>query len=267
MHSQLFLLFYQLISCEKKKKNENQFYFIRFISGLKRRRELSRSNSTSDLHRLSSPKIKRRRTSDFVVGTLDYADSDSATPFGFVKQPYCGEPELSDLTSFKNFWRSLDENMNSKSKPDELETIVEAGPILEEMPELQAIPPNMELLDNDVDVHEVEVDGTMDEFETSVIKVDSSDESQTTIEILAASPHDVLSQQLDTKTEGAEEQIYVEDQVPMHFEYELEVVDEPVDVPRESLDETDKSSSTEIKHVSGILITDQLGLLFMSMRC
>lgn len=165
---------------------------------------------------------------------------------------------MSDLSSFKTFWRTMDENIKSKSKPDHLMPIAEDEvPLPEDMPELTAIPQNMELLDNDVDVHEVEVDGTLDEFENSVIKVDSSDESQTTIEILAASPSDLLVQEMiEEKVESEEHQILGEDEVPMHFEYELEVVEEPL----EGFEEIDKSSSTEIKHVSGILISEQLGL-------
>lgn len=295
-------------------------FCCRFISGLKKRRELSRSNSTSDL---SPPKIKRRRTSDYTIGTLDYSDSDSSTRFDFAKKKYEEEAELQKLTrrsslnlasevrafsAAKTCWKSLDENMNSKSKIDfeneeKLNNHVAAdSQKLETIPEISnsyssefghdernksaneksgesslneiRVPLEMEeddseILDKDVDVHEEEIDGTMDDFETnesSVIKLDSSDESQTTIEILPASPEQELDVEQHKKDIEEEEQIYSEDAVPMHFEYELEVGASPVDpleVPLPGSEvETDKSSSSvESKQIPGILIHEQLGIL------
>ncbi|XP_008204193.1 uncharacterized protein LOC100678946 isoform X2 [Nasonia vitripennis] len=300
------------------KPESNEMQWKRFISGLKKRRELSRSNSTSDL---SPPKIKRRRTSDYTIGTLDYSDSDSSTRFDFAKNKY-EEVEQQKLTrrsslnlasevrafsAAKTCWKSLDENMNSKSKMDfenderlntnvavdnkKLETIPEASnsyssefshdannksanekseesSLNEIHVPLEMEEDDSEILDKDVDVHEEEIDGTMDDFETnesSVIKLDSSDESQTTIEILPASPEQELDVEQHKKDIEEEEQIYSEDAMPMHFEYELEVGASPVDpleVPLPGSEvETDKSSSSiESKQIPGILIHEQLAI-------
>lgn len=131
--------------------------------------------------------------------------------------------------------------------PTRLETIMEASHSYSS----EYIP--SELLDGTVDVHEEEVD-----FESSVIKVESSDESETTIEILPASPD--LSFEKDVV---GEEQVYSEDAVPMQFEYEVEIgqgTPDPMDVPLPSSENgTDKSSSIEGKQIPGILITEQLG--------
>lgn len=260
------------------------------------------------------------------MGTLDYSDSDSSTRFDFAKNKYEEEVEpqkvtrrsslnlASEVRAFsaaRTCWKSLDENMNSKSKMDfenndrlnsdvavgnnKLETIPEASnsyssefhdanihksanekseesSLNEIHVPLEMDEDDSEILDKDVDVHEEEIDGTMDDFETnesSVIKLDSSDESQTTIEILPASPEQELDVEQHKKDIEEEEQIYSEDAVPMHFEYELEVGASPVDplaVPLPSSEaETEKtSSSIESKQIPGILIHEQLGMfLFM----
>jgi hypothetical protein len=289
---------------------------------LKKRRELSRSNSTSDLNRLSPPKIKRRRTSDYTIGTFDYSNSDSSTRFDFTKKKSENKTEMlkftrraslnlgSDIHSFstvKTYWKSLDENMNSKSKMDfekedkfciddrsklfinnkKMETIIEThNSYSSEFIDLKdksneksqsnsdSMPvsgENNELLDKDVDVREEEIDGTLDDFETnesSIIKVESSDESQTTIEILPASPD--LSQEIDTHQEKErieEERIYSDDAVPMHFDYELEVGNgavDPLEVPIPSTEtETNKRlSSTESKQTPDTSIQMQLGKFY-----
>ena len=213
--------------------------------------------------------------------------------------------EVHSFSTSKTYWKSLDENMNSKSKMDfesndgdenneptsansemKLETIIEASDSFsseflalqdkettdEKSSEPRSLPmlaDDSDLLDKDVDVHEEEVDGTMDEFETnesSIIKVDSSDESQTTIELMPASPD--LSGELDVevqKEDIEEEQIYTEDAVPMHFECELEVGEsavDPLEVPLPGLEtEVDRSgsSSCENNQIPGILINEQLG--------
>ncbi|XP_058808378.1 uncharacterized protein LOC131673984 [Phymastichus coffea] len=231
---------------EKKTTNPNELQWRRFISGLKKRRELSRSNSTPDLHQLS-PKIKRRRTSDYCLDSnIEYSDSDSGTRFAFKKTKFNTEARKLPTTDV------FDENMNSRSKmdleeiPPRLETIMEASNSYSS----EYVP--TELLDRDVDVHEEEVD-----FECSVIKVDSSDESETTIEILPASPN--LSFEKDVVDE---EQIYSEDAVPMQVEYEVEIGEQtpdPVNLPLPSSEIcTDKSSSGEVKQIPGIMITEQL---------
>lgn len=197
----------------------------------------------------------------------------------------------------KTYWKSLDENMNSKSKLDfesssnevdsstpkpfpELGTIVEVSDSSEFYKDTTTSKsescyamahPADELLDKDVDVHEEEIDGTMDnDFgtnESSVIKVESSDESQTTIEIAAASPVD-LSHELEVARQKEAldgEQVYNEDAVPMHFEYEMEVGDsgvDPLDVPTPATSEagTDKTTSSgDNKAVGGVLVQEQIG--------
>ncbi|XP_043287568.1 uncharacterized protein [Venturia canescens] len=72
-----------------------------------------------------------------------------------------------------------------------------------------------------------------------VIKIDSSDESQTTIEILPASPGNIQSE-LEQKNQffmanGSMGKLYSEDAIPTQFELELEIVDnssvDSLDVP------------------------------------
>ncbi|KAJ8687175.1 hypothetical protein QAD02_022969 [Eretmocerus hayati] len=333
------------------KLESNELQWKSFIRGLKRRRELSRSSSTSDLSRLSSPKLKRRRISDY---TLDYQDSDSGTRLTFPAPsnsnddgaedeiaPSTTNPidsdqdQLNTFASAKAYWRSLDENMNSRGKdgyedssalPDEdadrpdsgeppfsspkslpepstldlTTTNIEDKPQEETQDEAQADDVSQDkeveevkdvqeeseessrielllLLDKDVDVHEEEIDGTLDSAcgTTSVIKLDTSDESQTTIDILPVSPKQAEQQppsqvespavqQEQTSNSGDGEQVVIltEDALPMHFEYELEVGesqdDDSLMVPM-PVDEVDGSSGSDgHKQVHGILISEEL---------
>lgn len=58
----------------------------------------------------------------------------------------------------------------------------------------------------------------------SVIKIESSDDSQTTIEILPASPLDDHNE-LENHIDGDNEQLYPADAIPTQFELELEITD------------------------------------------
>lgn len=87
------------------------------------------------------------------------------------------------------------------------------------------------------------------EHHNDVIKIDSSDESQTTIEILPASPDNTRSE-LEAKNQfftahGNMGKLYAEDAIPTQFELELEIVDNSsidsleVPIPSCSLDVQD----------------------------
>lgn len=88
----------------------------------------------------------------------------------------------------------------------------------------------------------------LNEESCSVIKLDSSDESQTTIEFLPASPQ-ADQQQTCSMIDGRSERLYFEDAIPTQFELELELVDssavDPLDVPMPSVEE-----STVVSHYS-----------------
>lgn len=87
----------------------------------------------------------------------------------------------------------------------------------------------------------------------SVIKIESSDESQSTIEILPASPDgadDLESHMID---DGDSEQLYSADAIPTQFELELEITDtDLLDVPMPKLnpitDYSSRRASTEESH-------------------
>ncbi|KAL0127015.1 hypothetical protein PUN28_005390 [Cardiocondyla obscurior] len=70
---------------------------------------------------------------------------------------------------------------------------------------------------------------------SAVIKVESSDDSQSTIEILPASPHE-----LERLEDGDTEELYSADAIPTQFELELEITDNSnidfLDVPMPKLD-------------------------------
>ncbi|XP_015597462.1 uncharacterized protein LOC107268829 [Cephus cinctus] len=100
----------------------------------------------------------------------------------------------------------------------------------------------------------------------SIIKVESSDESQTTIDILPASPDITPGEvEIHTSLENEEnERLYSEDAIPTQFELELEIADnnvsDPLDVPiPDSQDLTDhrfteclnNGKQTKIRRQSG----------------
>ncbi|EGI69523.1 hypothetical protein G5I_01813 [Acromyrmex echinatior] len=80
---------------------------------------------------------------------------------------------------------------------------------------------DMDLLNDSVSIS--------DNFEmnnSTVIKVESSDESQSTIEILPASPDDNRSElERNIMEDGDNDQLYSEDAIPTQFELELEIAD------------------------------------------
>lgn len=68
----------------------------------------------------------------------------------------------------------------------------------------------------------------LDNFEidnNSVIKIESSDESQSTIEILPVSPNDTSELENHMIEDGDSEQLYSADAIPTQFELELEITD------------------------------------------
>ncbi|XP_011869836.1 PREDICTED: uncharacterized protein LOC105563123 [Vollenhovia emeryi] len=84
-------------------------------------------------------------------------------------------------------------------------------------------------LQDDIDLLKDDSASMLDNFEidnSTVIKVESSDESQSTIEILPASP-DVNHSELERHMveDGDTEQLYTADAIPTQFELELEITD------------------------------------------
>lgn len=83
-------------------------------------------------------------------------------------------------------------------------------------------------LQDDIDLLKDDSANMLDNFEvgnSTVIKVESSDESQSTIEILPASPdgnHSELERHIE---DGDSEQLYSADAIPTQFELELEITD------------------------------------------
>ncbi|CAB0035769.1 unnamed protein product [Trichogramma brassicae] len=297
----------------------------RFLSGLKEQREqLSRSSSTSDLDRFAPPPLttmstKNRRASEQTTTTSTWSESMMLDGSNTVEKTTTTDRKQDE----SSYWKSLDENMNSRLdnggsaagdfKP--LSTIVElaAGeaslnsccqqqPQQQQEQEIKLDYPMIDdsekfIVDKNLDVHEVEVDGTTmdDELTTSntnsdecndrsIIKVESSDDSQTTIEIMPASPVDMeAAAKLEEDDDGGSSE------APVHYQLELEIDQQQekeeegdscetttmMQVPlncvvvkahrekRDCNDDDDASSSTEShQEITGILIDeDQLGKL------
>lgn len=84
-------------------------------------------------------------------------------------------------------------------------------------------------LQDDIDLLKDDSANMLDNFEvgnSTVIKVESSDESQSTIEILPASPDDNHSElERHMVEDGDSEQLYSADAIPTQFELELEITD------------------------------------------
>ncbi|XP_018309679.1 uncharacterized protein [Mycetomoellerius zeteki] len=83
---------------------------------------------------------------------------------------------------------------------------------------------------NDIDMdllnESVSISDNFEINNSTVIKVESSDESQSTIEILPASPDDNRSElERNMMEDGDNDQLYSEDAIPTQFELELEIED------------------------------------------
>ena len=233
-----------------------------------------RSNSTSDLDRLTPSTAKCRRKSDQSFNRLNCIDSsDSCSRLDCIEEKNQNNSDVNlSVPPRPIYWKTVDENMNSKIdyesnefKP--LSAIIEASESFGETEYIQIsldgsamlIDDSEQLLDKDVDVHEEEIDGTVDDVETSVIKVESSDESQTTIEILPVSPVDMSSVDLTNQSDN-----YNESKVPVHFQLELKVGtngENQINLPLTCVvtDSGKKGDFKENKEIRGILIDDQFG--------
>lgn len=83
-------------------------------------------------------------------------------------------------------------------------------------------------LQDDIGSPKDDPESVLDNFEmdnSSVIKIESSDESQSTIEILPASPNDTSELENHMIEDGDSEQLYSADAIPTQFELELEITD------------------------------------------
>lgn len=98
--------------------------------------------------------------------------------------------------------------------------------------------------DMDDDTESLKDEAILDNIKRSksVINVESSDESQTTIEILPASPNDSSRSELENNIteDGDSEQLYPADAIPTQFELELEITDNSnidlLDIPMPKLE-------------------------------
>lgn len=100
--------------------------------------------------------------------------------------------------------------------------------------------------------------------DSSVIKVDSSDESQTTIEILPASPYFSQNEiEIHKSLDDCEnDRLYSEDAIPTQFELELEIVDNNVidslDVPMPDVNESNDYVADYVDCRKHVKIDDRL---------
>ncbi|KMQ96553.1 hypothetical protein RF55_3150 [Lasius niger] len=89
--------------------------------------------------------------------------------------------------------------------------------------------------------------GNFEMDNNSVIKIESSDESQSTIEILPASPDGTGELESHMIEDGDSEQLYSADAIPTQFELELEITDtDLLDVPMPKLDPVTDYSSRRV---------------------
>lgn len=89
--------------------------------------------------------------------------------------------------------------------------------------------------------------GNFEMDNNSVIKIESSDESQSTIEILPASPNGTGELESHMIEDGDSEQLYSADAIPTQFELELEITDtDLLDVPMPKLDPVTDYSSRRV---------------------
>ncbi|XP_012217089.2 titin homolog [Linepithema humile] len=108
-------------------------------------------------------------------------------------------------------------------------------------------------LQDDIGLLKDDSAGMLDSFginRNSIIKIESSDESQSTIEILPASPDDNNELESNIIEDGDSEQLYSADAIPTQFELELEIADNSntdlLDVPMPKLDPISCYSSRRV---------------------
>ncbi|XP_066599292.1 uncharacterized protein [Prorops nasuta] len=235
-----------------------------------RQKKLFRSNSTSDL---SPNKIKHRRLSDFYYNSKLYSDAnknethiitvnDNKTNIDGAKQgesPFIERnyDDLKDVSLYPSLQKSIilsnTENSEEFSTKCNLDAEIKKedednNNLFMEQPLSSAFNPcfiKEESVvietDNEYSTEKTSITPSFPDLEEDkfVIKVDSSDESQTTIEILPASPlatdQNVLSPRLCSFENIEYGQLYSEDAIPTQFELELEITDnsniDPLEVP------------------------------------
>ncbi|KYN37714.1 hypothetical protein ALC56_07913 [Trachymyrmex septentrionalis] len=210
--------------------------------------KLSRSNSTSDLLPV---KCKQRRMSDYDCRKINDASrvdvnfaskkTDSTdTKTCITPKKYSssrGHKSTNECRKDnKRRSRSRDNNprsevdITSKEQDDDHFLSKDSDKIVIKNERLS----NFNDIDNDCTVQDdmdllndsVSISDNFEMNNSTVIKVESSDESQSTIEILPASPDASRSElERNIMEDGDNDQLYSEDAIPTQFELELEIAD------------------------------------------
>ncbi|KYN27736.1 hypothetical protein ALC57_02800 [Trachymyrmex cornetzi] len=194
--------------------------------------KLSRSNSTSNLLPV---KCKQRRMSDYDCRKINdasrvdvnFASKTDSTDTKTMKTETCfmklsgpskTSPEEVNLRTDKERRKEQNDHFLNKDS----DKVVIKNERLSNFNDIDndcTVQDDMDLLNDSVSIS--------DNFEmnnSTVIKVESSDESQSTIEILPASPDDNRSE-LERNIMEDNDQLYSEDAIPTQFELELEIAD------------------------------------------
>ncbi|KYQ51032.1 hypothetical protein ALC60_09828 [Trachymyrmex zeteki] len=201
--------------------------------------KLSRSNSTSDLLPV---KCKQRRMSDYDCRKINDAsrvDVNFVSKTDSTDTKMCTTPKKNSSSrghksihecrrDNKRRSRSRDNNPRSevdaisKEQDDDHFLSKDGGKVMIKNKRLS----NFNDIDMDLLNESVSISDNFEINNSTVIKVESSDESQSTIEILPASPDDNRSElERNMMEDGDNDQLYSEDAIPTQFELELEIED------------------------------------------
>ncbi|KYN03911.1 hypothetical protein ALC62_05212 [Cyphomyrmex costatus] len=200
--------------------------------------KLSRSNSTSDLLPV---KCKQRRMSDYdcrKINDVSRIDVNFASETNSTNTKTCTTPKKnsssrghksSDEYQKDNKRRSRSRDNNPRSEVATVSSDKETNQSSEKTNSQKATSQYDEhKTDNGMDLlnDSVSISDNFEVNNSTVIKVESSDESQSTIEILPASPDDNHSElEKNMIEDGDNDQLYSEDAIPTQFELELEITD------------------------------------------
>ena len=237
------------------RSNSSKIQWEQFIHSLKKQKELSRIESSSDIF---SSKVKQRRKSDCGMryfdtgsrfykikacqsarevtnGEENYLDNQSL----YYKDMFTEKIQSNQRDAYER-WKKFDENMNSESKDlfQDAEKLNFSSRIGDQTGNTDGnhteLKPDEEMDTKYTFLNAEEVVGSKTTLAPDVITIfDSLDENEANMIRMKEESQEIFDvrPELPTSlvTDGGHEYLYSEDAIPTQFEFELEIVDSSVD--------------------------------------